>query len=130
MQPPSNTKEIQCLTRRIAALGCFVSKSSDKCQPFFQVLKKAFYWDAQCEEAFSALKTYLISPPVLVSPSEGELLTLYIAVSDFSTSAVLVREQDRVQQPFYFQAHTIEIPIDHPMKQILHKQETSRRLIK
>ena len=43
MQPPSNTKEIQCLTGRIVALSRFVSKSSDKCRPFFQVLKKAFH---------------------------------------------------------------------------------------
>ena len=43
MQPPSNTKEIQRLTRRIATLSRFVSRSSDKCQPFFQVLKKAFH---------------------------------------------------------------------------------------
>ena len=97
MRPPSNIKEIQRLTRRIAALSLFVSRSSDKCRPFFQVLKKAFHWDAQCEEAFSVLKTYLGSPPVLVSPSEGELLTLYLAVSDFSTSAALVRERDRIQ---------------------------------
>ena len=63
MQPPSNTKEIQRLAGRIATLSYFVSRSNDKCQPFFQVLKKAFYWDAHCEEAFSALKTYLSSPP-------------------------------------------------------------------
>ena len=31
MYPPSNTKEIQRLTGRIAALSCFVSRSSDKC---------------------------------------------------------------------------------------------------
>ena len=31
MQPPSNTKEIQRLTERIATLSRFVSKSSDKC---------------------------------------------------------------------------------------------------
>ena len=30
----------------------------------------------------------------------------------------------------YFHAHTIEIPTEHPMKQILHKPETSRRLLK
>ena len=30
----------------------------------------------------------------------------------------------------YFQAHTIEVPTEYPMKQILHKLETSRRLIK
>ena len=86
MPPPSNIKEVQRLTGRIAALSRFVSKASDKCQPFFQVLKKAFRWDAHCEEAFSALKAYLSSPPIMVSPYEEELLTLYLVVSDFSTS--------------------------------------------
>ena len=99
MPPPSNIKEVQRLTRRIAALSRFVSKASDKCQPFFQVLKKSFQWDTHYKEAFSALKTYLSSPPILVSPSEGKLLTLYLAVSDFSTSAVLIKDKDRVQHP-------------------------------
>ena len=30
----------------------------------------------------------------------------------------------------YFQAHTIEVPIDYPMKQVLYKPETSGRLMK
>ena len=102
MPPPSNIKEVQRLTGRIVALSRFVFKASDKCQPFFQVLKKAFQWDAHCEEAFTALKTYMSSPPIMVSPSEGELLTLYLAFSDFSTSAVLVRDKDRVQHPVYY----------------------------
>ena len=113
--------------------------------------------------ALTALKTYLSSPPILVSPSEGELLTLYLAISDFSTSAALVRERDRTQQSVYyysralrraeerypkmeklilalatiarrlrpyFQAHTIEIPTEHSMKQILHKPKTFGRLVK
>ena len=63
MPPSSNIKEVQRLTRRIAALSRFVSKASDKCQSFFQVLKKAFQWDTHYEEAFAALKTYLSSPP-------------------------------------------------------------------
>ena len=163
MPPPSNIKEVQRLIGRIAALSRFVSKASDKCHPFFQVLKKAFQWDTHCEEAFSALKTYLSSPPILVSPSEGELLTLYLAVSDFSTSVVLIGDKDRVQHPVYycsralrgaeeryprmeklilalvtaarrlrpyFQAHTIEVPTEYPMKQVLHKPETSGRLMK
>ena len=95
MPSPSSIKEVQRLTGRIAALSRFVSMASDKCQPFFQVLKKSFQWDMKCKEEFSALKTYLSSPlPILVSPSEGELLTLYLAVSDFSTSSVLVRDKD------------------------------------
>ena len=102
MLPPSNIKDIQRLTGRIAALSRFVSRASDKCHPFFQVLKKDFQWDAHCQEAFTALKSYLSSPPILVSPSEGELLTLYLVVSDFATSATLVRERDKVQQPVYY----------------------------
>ena len=43
MHPPSYAKEIQRFTGRIAALSRFVSRSSDKCRPFFQVLKKAFH---------------------------------------------------------------------------------------
>ena len=30
----------------------------------------------------------------------------------------------------YFQAHTIEFPAEYPMKQVLHKPETSGRLMK
>ena len=163
MPSPSRIKEVQRLTGRIAALSRFVSRASDKCQPFFQVLKKAFQWDAKCEEAFTALKTCLSSPPILVSPIEGELLTLYLAVLDFSTSVVLVRDKERVQHLVYycsralrgaeeryprmeklilalvtaarklrpyFQAHTIEVPIEYPMKQVLHKPETSEGLMK
>ena len=166
MPSPSSIKEVQRLTGRIAALSRFVSRASDKCQPFFQVLKKAFQWDTKCEEAFSALKAYLSSPPDLVSPTEGELLTLYIAVSNFSTNVVLVRDKDRVQHPVYycsralrgaeerypkmkrypslilalvttarnlhpyFQAGTIKVPTEYPMKQVLHKPETSGRLMK
>ena len=163
MPSPSGIKEVQRLTGRIVALSRFVSRASDKCKPFFQVLKKAFQWDAKFREAFIALKTYLISPPILVSPIEGELLTLYLAVSDFSTSVVLVRDRERVQYLVYycsqalrgaeeryprmeklmlalvtvawklrpyFQAHTIEVPTEYPMKQVLHKPETSERLMK
>ena len=48
MLPPSNIKDIQRLTGRIAALSSFISRASDKCRPFFQVLKKVFQWDAHC----------------------------------------------------------------------------------
>ena len=110
-----------------------------------------------------SVEDVLSSLPIRVSPYEGELLTLYLAVSDFSTSAVLIRDKNRVQHPVYycsralrgaeerylrmeksilalvtaarklcpyFQAHKIEIPIEYPMKQVLHKPETSGRLIK
>ena len=36
---PKTVKEVQKLTRRIAALNRFVSKKTDKCLPFFKTLK-------------------------------------------------------------------------------------------
>ena len=92
MLPPSNIKDIQRLTRRIATLSRFISRASDKCQPFFQVLKNAFQWEAHCQEAFTALKTYLSSPPILVSPSEGELLTLYLVVSGCNNQSIIAAD--------------------------------------
>ena len=48
MKPPQNIKEIQSRIGRVAALDRFVSKVTDKCLPFFKVLKKAFEWTNEC----------------------------------------------------------------------------------
>ena len=48
MKPPQSIKEVQSLTGRVAALNKFVSKATDKCLPFFKVLKKAFEWMDKC----------------------------------------------------------------------------------
>ena len=44
MEPPKNIKEVQSLTGRVAALNRFVFKATDKCLPFFKILRKAFEW--------------------------------------------------------------------------------------
>ena len=61
MEPPKNTKEVQSLTGRVTALNRFVSKATDKCLPFFKVLRKAFEWTDECQKAFQDLKDYLRS---------------------------------------------------------------------
>ena len=48
IEPPKNIKEVQSLTGQVAALNRFVSKATDKCLPFFKVLKKAFEWTDEC----------------------------------------------------------------------------------
>ena len=52
MKPPQSIKEVQSLIDRVAALNRFVSKATDKCLPFFKVLKKAFEWTNECQKAF------------------------------------------------------------------------------
>ena len=40
LKPPSNPKEVQILIEMLASLNRFISKFVDRCQPFYQLLKK------------------------------------------------------------------------------------------
>ena len=42
LEPPKTVKAVQSLNGKVAALNRFVSKATDKCLPFFRVLKKSF----------------------------------------------------------------------------------------
>ena len=68
-------KEVQSLTGKVVALNRFVFKATDKCMPFFKVLKKAFQWNDECEEALEKLKEYLMKPPLLSPLVMGEKLS-------------------------------------------------------
>ena len=76
MKPLQNIKEVQSLTGRVAALNRFVFKATDKCLPFFKILKKAFEWTDECQRAFQDLKTYLVTAPLLSPSVIGEELFL------------------------------------------------------
>ena len=93
LRTPSSAKEVQKLTGMAAALNRFISKSSDKCRPFFQLLRKnsRFEWDEGCGKALEELKKYMSSAPLLTTPEEGQPLFLYLAVSDHAVSLVLVK---------------------------------------
>ena len=96
MEPPKNTKEVQSLTGRVAALNRFVSKATDKCLPFFKILRKAFEWTDECQKAFQDLKVYLTTAPLLSPSIPGEELYLYLAVSPHAVSSTLIKEEGKV----------------------------------
>uniref|UniRef100_A0A2N9F1K7 Uncharacterized protein n=1 Tax=Fagus sylvatica TaxID=28930 RepID=A0A2N9F1K7_FAGSY len=107
MQPPKNTKEVQRLTGRVAAQNRFMSRSTDKCLPFFKTLKKAFEWTDECQQAFEDLKKYLTKPPLLSPSKQGEELYLYLAVSSTAVSSALIREEERRQLPVYYTSRAL-----------------------
>ena len=49
MEHPKIIKDVQSLTGRVAAHNMFVSKTTDKCLPFFRVLRKTFEWTNECQ---------------------------------------------------------------------------------
>ncbi|XP_059446359.1 uncharacterized protein LOC132177899 [Corylus avellana] len=124
---------LQQLTGRIAALNRFISRSTDKCLPFFKVLRKAFEWTDECEEAFGQLKEYLMSPPLLSQTIPGEVLYLYLAVSQTAVSAALIRKEEGAQKPVYFTSRALRgaeerVLIEYPLKKVLRKIDLSGRL--
>ena len=94
----------------IAALSRFVSRSTDKCFPFFQALKGQgkISWNDKCGEAFEGLKECLASPPLLSKPVPGEALLIDLAVSEKAVSSVLIREEDRIQLPVYYSSKAFQ----------------------
>ncbi|XP_057793251.1 uncharacterized protein LOC131009864 [Salvia miltiorrhiza] len=101
---PTCIKDVQRLTGRVAALSRFISRSSERCHPFFNTLRKSktFEWTPECEEALSQLKQYLTKPSLLSKPKDGEILYMYLAVSETAVSAVLVRDDEGKQSPVYY----------------------------
>ncbi|GKV30769.1 hypothetical protein SLEP1_g39549 [Rubroshorea leprosula] len=106
MEPPKSVKDVQRLTGRVAALHRFISKSVDKCLPFFKIMRlvaqkdesgkqKKFEWNLECQAAFDELKSYLSSPHLLTKANDGEILYLYLGISDEVISFVLVREEGK-----------------------------------
>ncbi|GKV25969.1 hypothetical protein SLEP1_g35338 [Rubroshorea leprosula] len=145
MEPLKSVTDVQRLTGRVAALHRFISKLADKCLTFFKIMRlvaqkdesgkqKKFEWNSKCQATFDELKSYLSSPPLLIKANDGEILYLYLGISDEAISSVLVREEGKQQKPVYYTSsvlHGAEIRYSIAEKAALTvKPECSRRLIK
>ena len=95
MKPPTTKKGVQKLTGRLASLNRFISKSAEKCLPFFKALKGSgnMEWGEEQVKAFEAFKQYIENLAVTSSPSEKAELLLYISSSGAAISAALVEER-------------------------------------
>ncbi|XP_021817131.1 uncharacterized protein LOC110759386 [Prunus avium] len=153
MEVLKTQKDIQSLTGRVATLTRFISKATDKCAPFFKALKEGKHhieWTAECDKKFQDLKDYMGRAPLLSKPLPGETLSLYLSVSTTTVSSVLIRTPEKAAESRYppleqlalalvvsarrlrpyFQAHTITVLTNHPLRHVFQKPETSGRLVK
>ena len=133
LKPPQNGKEVQKLTRMIAALNRFISKSADRCRPFYLLINKwkGFEWSEDCTAAFQQLKEYLSRPPIMSSPATDEVLYAYIVVAPHAVSLVLIREDNGLQRPVYYVStslHEVKIRYSPLEKAILAVVHASRKL--
>ena len=93
LQSPRNPKEVQKLTGMAAILNRFISRSANRCRPFFLLINKwkGFEWNEECAMAFQQLKDYLARSPIVSSPEPDEVLFAYIAVAPYAVSLVPIR---------------------------------------
>ena len=164
LQTLQNPKEVQKLTGMTAALNRFISRSADRCRPFFLLINKwkNFEW-TECARAFQQLKDYLARPPIMSSLEPDEVLFAYIAVAPYAVSLVLIRVENGIQRlvyyvskslheaevrylplekailavvlgtrklPHYFQAHTVVVLTQLPLKSILRSADYTGRITK
>ena len=128
LQPPRNPKEVQKLTGIMAALNRFISRSTDRCKPFFLLLHKwkEFKWSKKCVVAFQQLKQYLSRPPIMSSPMVDEVLFAYIAVAFYAISFMLIRVDSGIQRPVYYVSKSLNeaevryLPLEKAILAVVH----------
>ena len=128
LQPPRNPKEVQKFTGIMAALNRFISRSAERCRPFFLLLHKwkEFEWSEECVVAFQESKQYLSHPPIMSSPVMDEVLFAYIAVALYAISLVLIRVDSGIQRPVYYLSKSLNkaevryLPLENAILAMVH----------
>ena len=128
LQPPRNPKEVQKLTGMMAALNRFISKSAERCRPFFLLLHKwkEFQWSEECVMAFQELKRYLSHPSIMSSPMVDKVLFAYIVVALYAISLVLIRVDSGIQRPVYYVSKSLNeaevryLPLEKAILAVVH----------
>jgi len=93
----------------MVALSHILSTNGDKGYHYFQSLNKNnhFVWTSECDEAFTKLKKYLVSPPVLGKPIPDTRICLYFSIIDREISSNILQDQDKVQKQVYFMSKVV-----------------------
>ncbi|PKI33702.1 hypothetical protein CRG98_045907, partial [Punica granatum] len=96
LPPPSSVCEVRGFLGRLNYIARFIANLTDKCQPLFRLLRKnaAIEWNEECQKAFDTIKAYLVQPPVLVPPTPGRPLVLYLTVRRQLLGCMLGQEEE------------------------------------
>ena len=91
MPAPKTEKEIRSFLGRINYITRFIAQLTATCEPLFKLLRKdvKIKWTKDCQRAFDKIKEYLLNPPILVPPTPGRPLILYLTVQETSMGCML-----------------------------------------
>jgi len=82
----------------------FISRSSEKCKPFYDILKKNkwFEWKEEHKKGFPISQNLSHHRSPSNKPVDVEPLILYLAISSHTVSAILVKDLNGDQYPVYY----------------------------
>ena len=102
MSAPRTKREIRGFLGRLQYISKFIARFTNIYEPIFQLLRKSqpTIWDDQCQCTFERIREYLLSPPVLVPPTLGHHLLLYLSVSTVALDCMLAQLDDSGKKPF------------------------------
>ena len=105
-KPPSTVNEVRISLGRLNYVARFIFHLSETAKPFFKLLKKntKVEWNEDYQKSFEQLKQYLSQSPVLVLPTSGIPLILYLPIHDVPSGAVLAqkRSEDGIECAIYY----------------------------
>ncbi|CAL9031394.1 unnamed protein product, partial [Prunus brigantina] len=132
MAIPKTVKDIQSLTGRVAALTRFISKATDR-SPLLSTPEPGDTLMVYLSISATAVSSVLIQtkegaehPVHYVSKALQDAEARYPDIEKLAFALVVSARRLRP----YFQAHTIHVLTNHPLRQVLQKPETSGRLVK
>ncbi|GJW57779.1 reverse transcriptase domain-containing protein [Tanacetum coccineum] len=136
MPLPSNLKQMQWLSGKLAALNKFLSKAAKKALPCLDTLKKCtnkkdFHWTIEAEEAFQEMNKFIVELPTLAAPKKEEELMVYLLAANEAVIIVLLVERHVRQAPIHYVSRMLQgAKINYPPmeKLVLALVHAARRL--
>jgi ribonuclease HI len=106
MPAPKTEKEIRSFLRRINYIARFIAQLTVTCEPLIKLVRKdvKIKWTEDCQKAFDKIKEYLLNPPILVPPTPGHPLILYLTVQEASMGCMLGKQDEtgKKEQAIYY----------------------------
>ena len=102
--PPVNVKGVRSFLGHAGFYRRFIKDFSKIAKPLSNLLNKdvVFAFNEDCLEAFNALKTRLVSAPVITTPDWGQEFELMCDASDYAVGAVLGQRKGRGFHAIYY----------------------------
>ena len=96
MPAPRTKREIRGFLGKLQYISRFIARLIDICEPIFHLLRKnqPTVWNDDCQHTFKKIKECLLSSPILVPPTPGRPLLLYLFISDMALGCMLAQLDD------------------------------------